>query len=85
MQFLCICSEHKLYFVENVCHHKPTRWGAGEVGVSPAWKISGETLFSGQVQVDQKSWMIKIYLQCSELRARSVFQGKRKLFKNPEW
>jgi len=28
--------------------------------------------------------MIKTYIQCSEFRAHSVFQGKRKLLKNPE-
>ena len=26
----------------------------------------------------------KIYIQCTEFRAHSVFQGKRKLLKNPE-
>jgi len=28
--------------------------------------------------------MTKIYIQYSEFRAHSVFQGKRKLLKNPE-
>jgi len=46
--------------------------------------IHGTLCFSGKPQVDQKSWMEKIYVQYSEFRARSVFQGKRKLLKNPE-
>jgi len=29
--------------------------------------------------------MIKTYIQCSEFRAHSVFQGKRKMLKNPEY
>ena len=40
--------------------------------------------FSGQAQVIQKAWIIKVYIQYSKLRESSVFQGKRKLFKNPE-
>jgi len=28
--------------------------------------------------------MIKIYIQCTEFRAHSVYQGKRKLLKHPE-
>jgi len=51
----------------------------------PAWKISGQTLFSGQAQVAQKSWMIKIYTHYSNFRAHSVFQGKSNFLKNPEW
>ena len=39
--------------------------------------------FSGEAQVDQKSWMKK-YIKYSESRAHFVFQGKRKLLKNPE-
>ena len=48
------------------------------------WKFSGQLCFSGQAQVDQISCLIKIYIQYSQLRANSVFQGKRKLLKNPE-
>jgi len=35
--------------------------GGGRGGRPPplSWKISGQTLFSGQMQVAQKSWMIK--------------------------
>ena len=66
----------------------------------------GQLCFSGQAQVAQNSWIIKIYAQHSEFRAsasyskilndkkifqysekfqaNSIFQGKRKLLKNPE-
>jgi len=47
-------------------------------------KIPGQLCFSGQAQVAKKSWTIKIQIQYSEFRAPSVFQGKRKLLKNPE-
>ena len=46
---------------------------------------SGQTLFSGQAQVAQKSWMIKTFPYIEKLQGSSVFQGKRKLLKNPEW
>jgi len=55
-----------------------------EAAALPAWKISGQTLFSGQANVAQKSWIIKTYIQYSEFKAHSVFQGKTKLLKNPE-
>jgi len=48
-------------------------------------KFQGTLCFSGQEQVAQKSWIIKKYIQYSEFRTPSVFQGKRKLFKNSEW
>ena len=46
--------------------------------------FQGKLCFSGQAQVPQKSVVIKIYIQYSEFRPRSVFQGKCKLLKNPE-
>jgi len=87
-------------------------WGRGATA-PPAWKFSGQTLFSGQVQAAKKSWMIKkkystqwiqgtlcfsgqaqvapkswmvknIFNTVKHFRANSVFQGKRKLLKNPE-
>ena len=122
--------------------HRRTRRVIGEGGRPLAWKISGQTLFSGQAQVAQKSrmvqnisvqrkipghtllftagarcskilndtqyfntvrnfratlffrasasssksWMIKVIhsIAYSEFRTHSVFQGKRKLLKNPE-
>jgi len=39
--------------------HRRTRRGVGGRPPSLLWNISGQTLFSGQAQVDQKSWMIK--------------------------
>ena len=48
-------------------------------------KNSRLTLFSGQVQVTQNSKIIKnIFNTAKNFRALSVFQGKRKLLKNPE-
>ena len=46
------------------------------------WKISGQLCFSGQAQVAQKSWTIKIYIQYSEnIQGKLCVQGKRKLLK----
>ena len=40
--------------------HRRTRRGAEGAAAPPrAWKISGQTLFSGQPQVAQKPWIIK--------------------------
>jgi len=48
-------------------------------------KNSRATLFSGQAQVTQNSRIIKnIFNAVKIFRAPSVFQGKRKLLKNPE-
>jgi len=60
--------------------------GSGGVGSPPRlWKISGDTPFQGQAQVAQKSWMIKNTYSVLWIQAPSVFQGKRKLLKTPEW
>jgi len=48
------------------------------------WKILGQTISSEQAQVGQNSEWYKILILYSEFRAHSVFQGKRKLLKNPE-
>ena len=59
--------------------------GSGVAAASRAWNISGQTLSSGQAVVTQKSWMIKKIFKYSEkFQGNSVFQGKRKLLKNPE-
>jgi len=42
-----------------ICHHRRTRRGVGGADDPRAWKNSGQTLFSGQAQVAQKSWVIK--------------------------
>ena len=48
-------------------------------------KNSRATLFSGQAQVTQNSRIIKnLFNTAKNFRAPSVFQGKRKLLKNPE-
>ena len=48
--------------------------------------IQGTLYFSGQVQVAKKSWMVKnIFNTVKNFRANSIFQGKRKLLKIPEW
>jgi len=48
-------------------------------------KIFKAILFLGQAQVAQQFWMIKNIYSNSEFRANFVYQGKRKLLKNPEW
>ena len=59
-----------------------TRQGVGEGGIPLGLKISGQTLFSGQAQVAQKSWKDKKYFNTvKKFRANSVFQGKSRLFK----
>jgi len=45
----------------------------------------GQTLFSGQAQVAQKSWMIKNISIQWKISGQLIFQGKRRLIKNPEW
>ena len=52
--------------------------------ISLQWKIPGQLCLSGQAQIAQNAWIIKIYIQHSEFRAPSVFYGKRKLLKNSE-
>ena len=47
-------------------------------------KNSGQLCFSGQAQVAQKSWMIKILQYSEKFQSNSVFQGKRELLKTPE-
>jgi len=47
-------------------------------------KFQGNSVFSEQAEVAQKSLMIKIYIQYCEFSAPSVFQDKRKLLKTPE-
>ena len=45
---------------------------------------SGQFCFSGQAQVTQKSWIIKNTYSVQWIQSNSVFQGKRKLLKDPE-
>jgi len=46
--------------------------------------MSGQTLFSGQAQI-VKNPERKMYIKHSEkFQGNSVFQGKRKLLKNPQ-
>ena len=53
--------------------------------ISNTVKNSRVSLFSGQAQVTQNSRIIKnIFNTAKNFRALSVFQGKRKLLKNPE-
>ena len=50
--------------------------------VSIQWKISGKTVFQGKPKLAEKSWMVKnIFNTPKNLRANSVFQGKRKCLK----
>ena len=52
---------------------------------SVQWKFSGQLYFSGQARVAEKSWMIKYIFNAVKIfRPPSVFQGKRKLLKNPQ-
>ena len=44
------------------------------------WKISGQTLFSGQAQVPQKSWMIKKHIfNAMKIFRATLFFGKAQL------
>jgi len=65
------------------CNHT-NRGTRREVAAHPTWKISGQALFSGQAQVAQKSWMIKNISIQWKIQGNPVFEGKRKLLKNPE-
>ena len=48
--------------------------------------FQGKLCFSGQAQVAQKSWIVKnMFNAVKNFRGNSVFQGKRKLLKNPEY
>ena len=44
-----------------------------------------QVLLSGQAQVAQKSWMIKIFQYSETFQGKLCFQGKPNLLKNPEW
>jgi len=49
-----------LWHSEKLAHDHCRRTRRGGGGSPLAWKLLGQTLFSGQVQVAQNSWMIKI-------------------------
>ena len=60
------------------------QWRMGRMGVAaaaPAFRTN--SVFQGKLYKASCSrfWMIKIYIQYSEFSARSIFQGKCKLFK----
>ena len=59
--------------------------GGREGGRPPVSNISEKSLFSGQTQVAQKSWMIKNTYSIEWIQGKLCFQGKRKMLKNPEW
>jgi len=73
-----------LSFFSNHENHRRTRRGSGETAAPLAWKISGETLFSGQAQFAQKFRMTKDISIQWKIPGQLRFQGKRKLLKNPE-
>ena len=58
-----IRSIHKIIIPLQVMHlnlpHRRTRRGSGGAAARPAWNISGQTMFSGQAQPAEKSWMMK--------------------------
>jgi len=58
--------------------HRRTKRVVGEGGGPLALKISG------QAQVAQNSRMDKIFQYSEKFQSTLCFQGKRKLFKNPE-
>jgi len=62
------------------------RWRRGVGGRPPprAWKISGQTLFSGQAQVAQKSWMIKNVYSIQWIQGTLCVSGQAHVVKSPE-
>ena len=59
------------------CMHRRTRWWVGGWRPPPrAWKFSGQTLFSGQPQVAQKSWTIKYISVQWKIPRQLCFSGQ---------
>jgi len=52
--------------------------------ISKQWKIPGQLCSFEQAQVAQNFWIIKNIYLVLWIQVPSVFQGKRKLLKNPE-
>ena len=50
--------------------------GSGGAASPPVWKLSGETLFSGQALVAQNSWMIKNISIQLKIPVQLCFPGK---------
>ena len=48
-------------------------------------KISGQTLFSGQAQVAQKSWKLKIFQYSEKFQGKFCFSGQAQAVQNSEW
>jgi len=63
------------------------RGGVTEGGRPPtrAWTFSGQTLFSVQVQVARKSWMIQNISIQWKIPGQFCFHGKCKFLQNLEW
>jgi len=69
---------------KDICWQWRTRRGGGEGAASSRLEtFRSNSVFRASTSCS-KFWMIKIYIQYSEFRAHSVFQGKGKLLKNPE-
>ena len=58
----------------HICAHRRTRRGGA--AAPRAWKISRQTLFSGQPQVPQKSWIIKYISVQWKIPGQLCFSGQ---------
>ena len=67
-------------------NHIGVRGGGSGAGRPPprAWKMSGQTLFSGQRQVAQKSWIIKYISVQWKILGQLCFSGQAQVAKNSE-
>jgi len=68
-----------LYIVQT---HKHRRTRRGKRPTPQAWKISGQTRFSGQAQVNQKSWLIKHISLQWKIPGQLCFSGQAQVAQN---
>jgi len=82
---LLVC-ESTFWAVREFPTRRHTRRGDGG-GRPPtrAWTFSGQTLFSVQVQVARKSWMIQNISIQWKIPGQFCFHGKCKFLQNLEW
>jgi len=57
-------------------------WGAAS---PPGWKIQGTLWFSGQAQVSQTFWMLKVYSMQWKIQGELYFSGQAQVVQNSEW
>ena len=71
-------------FLFSAMHIGVRGWGSGG-GPPWVWKISGQTLFSGQALVDKKSWIIKNISIQWKIPGPLCFSGQAQVAQKSSW